>query len=311
VVVWEELVRNRSIYFRRFTRDGVPIDPPRRRVPPPLRGEQRWPMVACAGSAMLVAWIEEDFNGSVYMRHRGALLAPGMRDPIAIDLGEASSFGPRAIASDGREFVTLVHRFNLVEIYRRDTTGARVGTLSGVAGRRILASSIAWNGSEYLLVWSFEDAVHAARLSRTLEFIGDTVEITKTTTHSVVEIGIAPSPHGWLVAWVGTSLTSGDFFRAASLQLTRELAPLDPVGGIPFAMDDGDFGVAWNGCAYEIHLRSRTIVRPPFGKDVEIATADPRLAVAAGATERFVVSSSLVEDSRRLYGAIEPMRCER
>lgn len=309
-VVWEELSRKWLVHYRRFTREGVAIDPPRRRVPAPMAGEQRWPVVACVGDAMLVAWTEDDIRGSIVnSRQRGALFPSGARDPIALDLGNAGIFERHSIASDGREsFAVMSRNFNRLEVRRLNTAGVRVGTPFEIRART-LASSIAWNGSEYLLSWSTEGAVHARRLSRTLEPIGDVVELGITTTHPVWEIAIAPSPRGWLVAWVGTNGSAASFIRAASMQLNRDLVPLDSVGGVPLEMKDGPRSVAWNGCAYEIHLEDRTIVRPPFGPSFEIVSQEPRLALAAGA-DRFVVSSR-IDDTRRLVGAIEAIRCAR
>jgi hypothetical protein len=305
-VVWREVDEQQTIRIRRFTRSGIPLDPPERRVTaPPVHAQQRSPHVACNGLEALVSWVEDRNGfaaGPIDIRFMGAYFLRSAFTPAVGELGGTPLLSSRLVAFNDTSFSIASEDFSGITIA---ATGTDIPPRRfSLPGKNVVA--LGANGLDMVVAWATSRDVRAMRISRFLQPIGPEVKLADTPTHPVVQLSVESSPQGWMIAWIGTSADDRELFKSASMLLDRNLSPLDPIGGVPFPMTfGGAFNTGWDGCAYELMLSDRTILRPPFGVD---STIEPRRAVATLGGDRFVMTDERDADGvPRLLGRVEPI----
>ncbi len=245
LVAWVDTRSNPAgdIFYDRYSVDAVAIGPGPIQVQP---GPVQSPAVAFGGGNYVVVWAE----GSGGSRDiRGTRVSPSgtvLDDPsIPIATAMEDDLEP-AVASDGASFLVVWTRSGGATpgIYATrvsdsgtvlDAGGIWVGTNPGP----VQSPAVAWNGTNYLVVWADGSAgsldIRGARVSAAGVVLDDPSIPISTGSADESEPTVAADGTDFLAAWTDFRSGNGDVYGA---RVSAAGAVLDPMG-VGFYLDPG------------------------------------------------------------------------
>lgn len=257
IVAWRDTWTYDSILrVRRFSADGVPLDPPNRALSGSTFASYRGAglSIVCGRTNALLTWREQINPGRPGETQHGAILRA---DGKLLPLGELGAGEYSAAAWDGSSFVVLTARqHDSAKWLRWSEQGALLDAkeMSELAGRFVTDLELAWNGSSLMVAWT-EDAFESA--SHRLDTRLRAREFSRRLQPNAPEMHIAPDlpidwpqslvlgarPGQWLAAWFEYRNTPDTRLRVSQLNGTPHLVAMDHV--VPLRL-------SWNGSAWEL-----------------------------------------------------------
>ena len=223
-------------------------------------GEQQHPSVASDGESFLAVWKDGRFGGSLYadvyatrIDANGEVLD---RSGIPVVPTHTEDADPHVVWN-GEEYLVVYSTpyFNLgVTAVRVARDGTITGGRAIVRPRSVFDTALAWNGTNYLVVWrETTTEIRAILLDRDLNAVSAEMSLGA---------GLAPAAasngEGFLVAWIDQTITV-----ARAISRSGDVAPLSTIGrsviGRPAIASDG---------------RSYAIARPSFDSVVVTAVSE-------------------------------------
>jgi hypothetical protein len=323
LVAWEDYRSGTilDVYAARVNgADGAVLDPAGILVSA-AAGDQSYPAVAWDGANYLVVW--EDYRSTTTgpdaygARVRGAdgvvLDVAGI--PISTDVGRQTR---PAVAWDGTNYL-VVWQVLQSGAYE-DIYGVRVSGSDGAvvdaaeipistAYRSQLSPAIAWDGTDYLVVWqdrrngNLNDDVYGARVSATDGVVLDTAGLAISTaaggqTYPAVawdgqaflvawqdtRNGTLPDVYGARVTAAGVPRDAGGFLVSGSPTSERNVAIASPGAGSFLVVYDAldprpSYGIT------RVKARSVTFMAPVAGAQAVSTSVDAPLAITLTATD--------------------------
>jgi hypothetical protein len=261
IAVWSERGPNQRVVVGRLDASGVSLDGagfrPRDSVSNQIRSTAAW-----SGDQLLIVWLEPATNNYYSASLYAALLTP--TGPLAAQVmllsSDVSSQSTPAAVWNGSEFVIVWQRnqsFGLAAM-RVDRAGSPIDAapalLTPPRPSKYYADAephLAWNGSEYLLVWQRQRFYYpfigigevtpqivsdlvAQRVTRDLFPDGAPLDLALGPDDSFSDASLADvaSMNGsWLVAWFETDSTSLATYRLAFTRINSSGLRIDPLNG--------------------------------------------------------------------------------
>lgn len=255
------------------------------------------PAAASDGGSAVVVWSEQrvaDAAAQVY-----AIAAGASGEGNAISTGPTQHANPR-IAFDGRRYFAVwwnADRDGTIEGRFLGFDGAPVGDVIVIGDSRSANLDVVWTGSEYVVAWTSDGEVRAARVSASGEELSVTVAGNYATTGAIFLAAGAGEAVAAFEATTATSylVESAVIHDRVSIAGTINSAKLGQCLSKDCEFGAKPLGIAWSG--HDYLATSSIIHHPAYGYDV-YATA-----VAVGG----VPLATAIKHIRQSWSASWPM----
>jgi hypothetical protein len=290
------------------------------------------PAVAWNGTNYAVVWEDPRSSGygDIYTTRVSA--AGAVLDPSGVLVSNATydQQGP-ALAATGTDFfaVWTDGRTLNSDVYGSRITGA--GVVSDPSGIRITSaldrqgnSAIAWDGTNFLVVWNDLRSgtlydIYAARIAPDGTVLDpDGIPVSTDVSSDQITPAVAWDGTNFLVVWEDSRNYNGNNYNERNdiygARVGADGTVVDP-GGMPISTADKDQTnpkVAWNGQNYLVTYNLNVNIQGAFisaageisANDFEIATsAVGGSAVASNGTDFLVAWTSTAQADQDIYGA--------
>jgi hypothetical protein len=224
----------------------------------PSQGDQTAPAVAWNGTEFLIAWLDSRIDGEDIFAARvtpgGGLLDP---DGIPIPTGHFS-VGRPSVASNGSDFLVVWSDARNGDHSRSDVFGTRISSAGAVLdvlsidistdGPNELLPVVAWNGTNYLVVWD-ETRLVATRVNSAGTVIDAKQFPLSDANGDEANPAITSDGTNWFVVWEDYRNGNADIYGA---RIANNKTKLDGLG-FPIATGSdaqATPSVAFNGTRY-------------------------------------------------------------
>ena len=182
--------------------------------------------------------------------------APGVQENLEVASGPGGSLAVWQDARSGADLDIFASRIS--------STGDvldKMGVAVSVASGDQTDPAVAWNGQEYLVVWSDKRSgpqhIYGARVRPTGEVIDKQGLLLSSADGAQAYPRVASDGYGWLVVWQDSRMSSYDIYG----RRVSSSGP-EPIYGIATRVDNEESpDVAWNGATYIVVWRdSRNVI---------------------------------------------------